>query len=119
MIGGQVKPDTRVGRSLAEAVASVPDMSPADFQLSLDKGLQDLLMVRPPAPPPACPLTPLPHAPLRQPRRRPVLTDMHAAMSCHARTRGWCPDAHARAQVHYLGAITQAQISFWQKLQSL
>jgi len=44
---------------------------------------------------------------------------MHAAMSCHARTRGWCPDAHARAQVHYLGAITQAQISFWQKLQSL
>jgi len=65
IIDGSLKPDTKVGRSLAEAIAAVPDVSPAEFQVSLDKGLQDLLMV------------------------------------------------------HYLGAITQAQISFWQKLQSL
>ena len=36
----------QVGRQLMEAVAAVPDVSPAEFEASLNKGLNDLLMVR-------------------------------------------------------------------------
>ena len=32
-------------RQLMEAVAAVPDVSPAEFEASLNKGLNDLLMV--------------------------------------------------------------------------
>ena len=36
---------SQVGRQLMEAVAAVPDVSPAEFEASLNKGLNDLLMV--------------------------------------------------------------------------
>jgi len=62
---GKLKPDTKVGRELLEAVASVPDVSPAEFEASLNKGLHDLLMV------------------------------------------------------HYLGSLTQSQICFWQRMQTM
>lgn len=42
---GKVQPDTKVGRELMEAVASVPEVSAAEFEASLNKGLHDLLMV--------------------------------------------------------------------------
>ena len=38
-------PILQVGRQLMEAVAAVPDVSPAEFEGSLNKGLNDLLMV--------------------------------------------------------------------------
>mmetsp|Transcript_42111 Transcript_42111/g.86024 ORF Transcript_42111/g.86024 Transcript_42111/m.86024 type:complete len:302 (-) Transcript_42111:235-1140(-) len=65
VIAGEAKGDTRVGRCLGEAVSSVPEMTPGEFEASMSKGLQDLLMV------------------------------------------------------HYLGAITQSQICFMQRLQSM
>jgi len=65
VIAGKAAGDTRVGRCLAEAVASVPELAPAEFEASFSKGLQDLLMV------------------------------------------------------HYLGSLTQSQIAFMQRLQSM
>eukprot|EP00277_Geminigera_cryophila_P016319 CAMPEP_0179448464 /NCGR_PEP_ID=MMETSP0799-20121207/32293_1 /TAXON_ID=46947 /ORGANISM="Geminigera cryophila, Strain CCMP2564" /LENGTH=307 /DNA_ID=CAMNT_0021240299 /DNA_START=37 /DNA_END=960 /DNA_ORIENTATION=+ len=62
---GKIKADTQVGRELMEAVTSVPDVSPAEFEASLNKGLHDLLMV------------------------------------------------------HYLGSLTQSQICFWQRMQTM
>ena len=65
VIDGKIPADTRIGRALAEAVAAVPPLSPADLEDAFSKSLQDLLMVQ------------------------------------------------------YLGAIAQAQLCFWQKLQSM
>merc|ERR1712216_260756 len=42
---GKIQPDSKVGRELMNAVASVPDVSAEEFEASLNKGLHDLLMV--------------------------------------------------------------------------
>ena len=60
-----IQPDSKVGRELMNAVASVPDVSAEEFEASLNKGLHDLLMV------------------------------------------------------HYLGSLTQSQICFWQRMQTM
>mmetsp|Transcript_68678 Transcript_68678/g.183320 ORF Transcript_68678/g.183320 Transcript_68678/m.183320 type:complete len:297 (+) Transcript_68678:2-892(+) len=65
VVEGKVPADSRIGRALAESVASVPTLSPADMEGTFSKGLQDMLMVQ------------------------------------------------------YLGSIAQAQLCFWQKLQSM
>jgi len=65
VVEGYAKADTKVGRALAEAVASVPETAVGEFEASFNKGLQDLLMVQ------------------------------------------------------YLGAITQSQIAFMQRLQTM
>ena len=62
---GKIQPDSKVGRELMNAVASVPDVSAEEFESSLNKGLHDLLMV------------------------------------------------------HYLGSLTQSQICFWQRMQTM
>jgi len=62
---GKIQPDTRVGRELMNAVASVPEVSAEEFEASLNKGLHDLLMVQ------------------------------------------------------YLGSLTQSQICFWQRMQTM
>ena len=65
IVQGKIQPDTRVGRELMNAVASVPEVSAEEFEASLNKGLHDLLMVQ------------------------------------------------------YLGSLTQSQICFWQRMQTM